>query len=339
MRIIINIALLSLLVLTSVAITKPTFENASEALTWYLLPPNLVNCTQTAGAYYNGLYYQVCGLNGLSPYSHMLIYNGSSWSVSSATHPGGGVYYHSAAVLNGKIIVSGGPSLQESHHDYTTVYDPSTSSWTNSTPMPAVEMSGTAMATYQGKCYLFGGIVGGTIVSGNSYRWTPDDSAMTKLTGMPAARCGMAVTEWNGKIYLFGGLDYAKNATWSIWEYNPIPDSWSVKPCQLIVPVASATAFTVGDEIYIIGGYPLSRTNVQVYDTVRGTITTSTSLPVSTGGHASAGYVTENGNASYTGHIYVSGGDLGLGAYLGIVGDYNYEVQPASLGSIKACYH
>jgi hypothetical protein len=66
MRVIICIGLLSLLVLTSVAITKPTFENASEALTWYLLPPNLVNCTQTAGAYYNGLYYQVCGLNGLS---------------------------------------------------------------------------------------------------------------------------------------------------------------------------------------------------------------------------------------------------------------------------------
>jgi len=339
MRIIISIALLSLLVLTLVALAKPTFENTPETLTWSLLPPNLVSCTQTAGAYYNGLYYQICGLNGLSPYSHMLIYNGSSWYVSSATHPGGGVYYHSAAVLNGKIIVSGGSSQPGTYYSYTTVYDPSTSSWTNSTPMPVEGLCGTAMATYQGKCYLFGGIVGGTTVHRGNCRWTPGDSAMTRREGLPAARCYAAAAECNGKIYIFGGLDSAKNVTWTIWEYNPIPDGWSVKPCQLIVPVASATAFTVGDEIYIIGGYPLSRTNVQIYDTVRGTIRTSTSLPVSTGGHASAGYVTENGNASYTGHIFVSGGSLGLSAYLGVVGDYYYNVQPASLGSIKACYH
>ncbi len=337
MRIITNIALLSLLVLTSVALAKPTSENTPETLTWNPLPPTLVSCMKPAGVYYNGLYYQICGLNGVSPYSHMLIYNGF-WSASAATHPGGGVYDHSAAVLNGKIIVSGGATQQGICYNYTTVYDPATSSWTTSTPMPVAGLRGTAMVSTRGKCYLFGGIVGGQTVHNGIGRWTPGDTAMTRIQGLPTARCYMAAAECNGKIYVFGGLDSAKNGTWTIWKYDPKIDTWSTEPCQLIVPVASATAVTVGYKIYIIGGYPYSRTNVQVYDTVKHAITTSTSLPVSTGGHASAGHFISSGNGFYSGLIYVSGGDLGLGAYRGIVGDYDNEVQPASLGSIKACY-
>jgi len=312
------------------------------SLSWSPLPNTLVGCSSTAGTYFTGSFYQICGYLGapFMDYQYIQIFNGATWIQSSSSHPGGGVHLHSAAVWNGKLVISGGQS-QSSFYNFTSIYDPSGSSWIQSTPMPISNLCSTAMASVNNKCYMFGGLQGNSYYN-TTYQWTPGDSAMVPKASMPGARRGLAVAECNGLIYAFGGSSDPTTETNTIWVYNPINNSWVTKQATLIYPVRSATAVTIGNYIFILGGFggQQPQSSVEVYDTISDQISLSTPLPIASGGHASAGYITENSNTSYTGHIFVSGGSLGTGAYIGTVsGVYCNKVEPTTLGNLKALYH
>jgi len=335
-----------LVLISSLSFAAEKWWNLPDSLSWSALPYTLYACQGTAGAYLNGKYYQICGFMSTNDYRYMQIYSGSSWTQSPTMHPEG-IHNHSAAVCNGKIIVSGGENLDlpSGSYDYTTIYDPSgLTSWTQSTPMPQTSMSYTAMASANNICYLFGGKRGASFLS-TTYEWTPGVASMTPKSDMPAPRRSMAVAECNGKIYAFGGC--VENTSYNnIWEYNPSSNSWIVKTALLNTPRHAATAVTIGNKIYIIGGASngsVILNTVEVYDVTNNTISSGLPLLYITAYHASAGYASPTSNTTYTGHIYVSGGTyIGYSlriANLGTVtGVSCVKVEPASLGNIKAQY-
>ena len=327
-------------------LTKPWWKSP-DTLIWTPLPNTLVGCSSTAGTYLDGKFYQICGYQGSSAYQYMQIYNGASWSQSNAFHPVGGVYGHSATVWNGIIVISGAAHAPTDFYNYTSVYDPGNNTWTQSTQMPYVSsfIHGSAMASSNNKCFLFGGAPDSGIPFGFCWNWTPGDTSMNGITGMPAPRNRPAAAECNGLIYVFGGRETVEffSGKDTIWAYNPLTNYWLVKSAHLLTSRDYATAVSIGNLIFVIGGVGTSQNplnSVEIYDTTTDTITQGTPLPIPSAGHASAGYTTENSNTSYTGHIYISGGSLGTGAYLGTVsGVYCIKVQPVSLGNLKALYH
>jgi len=326
-----------------------TFTSAlPDTLTWSVLPNTLVACRYTAGAYFSGKFYQICGMDlNYQDYKYIQIYDGSGWSQSISSHPMG-ICTHSAAVWNGKIVISGGSSQATpgGYYDYTTMYDPIDTSWIVSTPMPQDGMCFTGMATVNGKCYLFGSEGPGSTLD-TTYEWVPGAPNMTSKASMPAPRCDMAVAECNGKMYLFGGRQEPNLFFNSIWEYNPVSNSWIIKNATLSTNRIGAGAVTIGTKIYVIAGrsnWNAYLNSVDIYDIISDTISTGTSLLNPISSFATAGYFIQDSNTTYTGHIYVSGGSNGSTtyntAYLGTVsGVYCNKVQPTSLGNLKALYH
>jgi N-acetylneuraminic acid mutarotase len=312
-----------------------------DTLSWSSLPNTIQGCSYTAGAYLDGNFYQICGMDpNTLMYPYMQVFNGSSWSLAG-WHPAGGISNHSAAVWNNKIVVSGGYIVENPHYfGYTTVFSPSDNSWIQSTPMAVPNNLNTAMACVNGKCYIFGG----NITPTSTYYWTPGDANMLPRAAIPNNRSAASAAVYNGKIYLFGG-----NNT-SILLYDPDADSWTTKTAVLNPMRNRAVAVTIGDLIYIIGGLTGSSVlnEVKIYNPINDTITDGPPLPYITFGHAAAGTLIPNGKCTtYTGKIYVSGGsntimyDMALlTAELGTVTGVNpVKVEPTSLGNIKALYH
>ncbi len=311
---------------------------------WSNLPTMPVAARFVAGAYLNGKYYQFCGLTSSSPvfYNRAQIWDGASWSVSSLTAPGGGMYGVSAAVWNNKIIISGGfTDYSCTGYNHTSVYDP-IGYWASSTAMGHPNCAETAMAEVGGKCYLFGGYTSSGVLN-EVWSWTPGDGAMAVRAAMPAARADLAAAVWNGKVYVFGGSSNTQVATNSIWEYTPASNTW-VQKALLILPRRNATAVTLGNQIFVIGGQStLNYTDtVEIYDPISDTVEFGLSLAYPRGQHASAGYVV-GGNSASSGVIFVSGGYWSSTvlntAERGDVSNIgNLRVQPMSLGTVKALF-
>jgi len=337
------IFLLSILSLASA--NFGSWRNYPETLSWTYISNTPVACSNTAGVYLNGVFYQISGSNSLTTvYLFMQMYNGSSWSQGTIPHPSGGVSGHCAAVCNGKIVVSGGQTQGGSYYDHTSVYDPAIPSWVESTLMIS-NFTNSAMASVGGKCYLFGGAAG-IYANANTYQWTPGDSVMIQKAPMPQGRMGLAAAEYNGKIYSFGGrLQVDSAPTNTIYEYNPSSNLWTTKNAHLINPRCYHAAVTIGSKIYIIGGWNWDAvlTSVEIYNPINDTISAGTPILYASESFAGAGYTTTTSNHTYAGTIYISGG-RDYSSFLnhaskGIVTGVTYpNVEPRSLGCIKAAY-
>lgn len=150
------------------------------------------------------------------------------------------------------------------------------------------------------------------------------------------------VTEYNGKIYAFGGstaFGYLAGTN-TIWVYDPTSDIWTVKSTHLSTGRCSGVAVTIGDKIYIIAGYANNSISdiVEVYDPIADSIEFGPQLLFKTATCAGAGDLINPSG----GEIIVSGGTYG-GSSLGTANRgevlVDQEVQPCSLGIIKATFH
>ncbi len=317
-----------------------------DTLTWLSLPPTILAVFDTAGAYCNGNYYQVCGQKwDTTRYSRIQKFNGVAWS-EVGNCPGGGINGHCATEWNGIIVISGG-QLDSGFYNYTSIFDPGDNSWIQSTSMPINSFGGSAMVSVNGKCYLIGGST--TVAYNTLYGWVPGESNMASYAPMPEARSNPCASIYNGKIFVFGGYNAVYKNT--IYMYDPEANSWVTKNATLNPPCSQSTSITIGDRIYVVGGITTGSTvlnQVQVYNPINDTISTGVPLPYAVWGHASGGTIIPNSNCTtYTGKIYVSCGSTVPGPYpvplatatLGTVTGVNpVEVEPTSLGNIKALY-
>ena len=116
------------------------------------------------------------------------------------------------------------------------------------------------------------------------------------------SRLGVAFFPPNGKFYALGGETTGGNLNIPIEEYNPGTNAWTTR-VNLMVGVSNTGAVTVGNFIYVPGGFDgvVGRTEMQRYDPVANAVTTVAPLPAGNFAHAAAALGTK---------IYVLGGSL-----------------------------
>lgn len=80
---------------------------------------------------------------------------------------------------------------------------------------------------------------------------TPD---RTRAADLPLPFTEVAGAVWEGQIVVVGGLDAGGEASDRTYIYDPDADSWATGP-SLPVALHHTAAATLGDRIYVVGGY------------------------------------------------------------------------------------
>ncbi|MGB9590863.1 MAG: Kelch repeat-containing protein, partial [Candidatus Hydrothermia bacterium] len=150
-------------------------------------------------------------------------------------------------------------------------YRYSTNAWTQIANFPYQAEGVMAAGEIAGMIYTFGGhnAPGNwppSTVTTNTYRYSPSGNSYTVRTAMPVARseagCAIARNE-NGDsciyiisgIYSFDGFTGEPYYTSRTDEYNPGSNSWRNRANFPGTPVSGASAATLRNKIYVMGGY------------------------------------------------------------------------------------
>jgi hypothetical protein len=160
------------------------------------------------------------------------------------------------AELDGKIYSFGGIDGTASRNVY--VYTPGATEWEKlSGLMPKGKFGGYA-AAINGKIY----IVGGMVVSGNSYvsngeTYEFDPVARTFTTKKAlttATKVGwFAGAQVNGKIYVIGGYTGSTDVT-NIQVYDPATDTWTTSTSKAPYTGRYAASAVLNGKIFVMGG-------------------------------------------------------------------------------------
>ena len=114
-------------------------------------------------------------------------------------------------------------------------------------PVALDEMSASALGKH---IYVFGGKVGGSEATADTYRYDTEADEWATLEPMPEPRRGHASVVLGGLIYILGNSD---DESCSVLRYDPASGSWSRLP-----PVPSNrydfTAFVLRGHLYAAGG-------------------------------------------------------------------------------------
>jgi len=228
----------------------------------------------------------------------------NSWTTKALTPTplSGGV-----AVANGKIYAIA--------CNVTYEYDPATNTWTTKKPMPTPRW-GFAIAAYQNKVYVIGGITStdprtglGIYCSLNEV-YDPLADTWESKTSMPTARAYFDANVVNGKIYHIGGFPNQPSPDYPLVSdvnevYDPATDSWIAK-APIPTAVYGYASAVVNNKIYVISGQGVNRVNLnQIYDPEAGTW--SYGAPIPTDVHYAAAGATTGVAAPK--RIYVLGGN------------------------------
>jgi DNA-binding CsgD family transcriptional regulator/N-acetylneuraminic acid mutarotase len=161
----------------------------------------------------------------------------------------------SAGVLRGVIYIPGGRLDSGKVTDVLEIYDPIHDAWKIGKSMP-VALCAYALATFEGKLYLFGGWDGDRYVN-RSFEYDPVSDQWSELAAMPSARGYAGAATAGGKIYVIGGKNengaLAMSEVYSpnIGEENEI--SWS-QASPLPEPRYGMGVTSMVDIIYVVGG-------------------------------------------------------------------------------------
>lgn len=161
----------------------------------------------------------------------------------AAQQPGG-------AVVNGKIHYCGGgfPNTGTPLTDHH-VYDPGTDSWDTAAVIPATRAIHEAVGIGN-EMYVMGG-------QPDKLRfevYNQGNNTWTSKNNLPDQSFWYgAITEANGTIFRFAGGGYTA-PTDAAHTYNASNDSWTSLP-DLPEAVHAVSAASIGDSIYLVGGY------------------------------------------------------------------------------------
>jgi hypothetical protein len=137
--------------------------------------------------------------------------------------------------------------------------------WSTGMPLP-VAMSAYALATFEGKLYVFGGWDGMNYLD-DVFMYDPAQEIWIERSPMPTARAYAGAAEAGGKIYVIGGYDGEEGLPHAeIFQPGLNEDSpqiWEIGP-SLPYDLFGMGTISVADIIYIISGkteevpYPIS---------------------------------------------------------------------------------
>jgi uncharacterized repeat protein (TIGR01451 family) len=227
-----------------------------------------------------------------------------------------------AAADGGKIYTFGGcgsPCFEPPLHTDTfeetrvEVYDLATGVWSARPPIPAILFGAAAAAPGNGRIYIFGGYLTGSLV----LEYDPVTSAWATKSPMPTPRYGLAAVALDGKVYALGG----SGPSAALEVYDPASDRWIQRAPMPTARVFLAAA-ALGGKIYALGGSPdaagASRSAaLEVYDPATDAWSEGAPLPVAEQLSAAV---------ALNGKIYAFGGFIpGAG-----VRNTSYEYDPAA---------
>ncbi|NUP53534.1 MAG: galactose oxidase [Catenulispora sp.] len=215
-----------------------------------------VGSTGAAGGFIGDKFYAAGGMSlspdyVLSMMENTEIYDPATdtWS-TGAKNPnatlGGG-----SAILDGKLYVVGGMTLDGPPETTVSVYDPKTDTWTAgpSYPEPITAESCGAIA---GKLYCAGGVdVGGLAPTTHGFVFDPAHPGWKPIAGMPTGMAASAYGSADGRLLISGGYVGADaDETNQGFAYDPAMDWWTPLPNG---PVARIWA-TGALGFYALGG-------------------------------------------------------------------------------------
>jgi N-acetylneuraminic acid mutarotase len=143
---------------------------------------------------------------------------------------------------------------------------------------------------------LLGALLGGCLGFATDSAAPVDQSApgrWTQAAPMPTARQEVAVAAFGGHVWVIGGFGPGAEPVATVERYDPASNSWDARPA-LPIPVHHAAAVTVGDRLFVLGGYTGGRIrwtpldNVYEWSETRGTWEARVPLPTPRGALAVA---------------------------------------------------
>ncbi len=87
------------------------------------------------------------------------------------------------------------------------------------------------------------------------------------LAPLPTPRQEVAVAALRGHVWVIGGFGSGAEPTATVESYDPATNAWTPQP-SLPVAVHHATAVTVGERLFVLGGYTGGRMRWQALDSV-----------------------------------------------------------------------
>lgn len=266
----------------------------------------------------NGLLYVAIGCDNSGVTGKLLKYDPATniWTQlpgAPGTHSGGSVF-----MANNKLYWDNGTVATG-----IDVYNPATNAWTTA-PSHITPRILAVTGVINGVPVSAGGYTFGTVLPTAEYmdekgnRWAPRNN-------MVAAIGAGSVAVLNGELYLVGGNGPGSlNTVATVQKYTP-GDYWlTASPISVARGyMATASAATVNNQVYAIGGRLTSSTSPvathEMYNPTTGTWTTLAPLPSAVWGAAAAAVL---------GKIYVIGGFTGDTATTAT--NKVYEYDPAS---------
>ncbi len=160
-----------------------------------------------------------------------------------------------ATVVDDRIYVPGGMTIDGQPTAALEVYDPADDRWTSLEPMPK-PLCAYAIASLNGRMYLFGGWDGSKYV-GDVYSYDPVRNEWTTDVPMSEPRGFAAAAALDGKIYVVGGFDGQQEFA-SCDEYDPAHEDgtssiWR-KRSPMSVGRGGLAATTSNRMLFVIGG-------------------------------------------------------------------------------------
>ncbi len=226
----------------------------------------------------------------------------NSWS-RKANLPHPRARTNGAAVIAGKIYVSGGLSSSGGSSNSLYVYAPATNTWATKAKMPVASFDGVS-AAINGKLYV---LVANCPTCSRLYRYDPGINTWTRRADCPQQHARGAGGVIDGKFYVVdgspnGGLDV----------YDPVTNTWTTKLTGGSLDSPAATV--LGKKLYILGGFLEDASgetgdidfSMFAYDPATNTSAEKAHLIV-----ARQGFVAQTVTFGGVSHILAVGGDTG----------------------------
>ena len=171
-----------------------------------------------------------------------------------------------AGVIGGRIYIPGGRQSDGRMTNILDIYDPRQDTWEQGSPIP-VALSAYALATFEGRLYVFGGMTESEYLS-TVFIYDPTRDDWEEAEPMPTKRAYAGAAVAGGKIYVIGGHDgQAALSVNEIFqpglmntEENPWSDGEPLPEGRYKLGVTS-----VADIIYVYGGLGTSSTPDNIF--------------------------------------------------------------------------
>ncbi|CAF1587849.1 unnamed protein product [Adineta steineri] len=229
-------------------------------------------------------------------------------------------YEHTASVLsNGKVLVTGGLSIDYVALNSAELYDPSTSTWTTTGNMSDARFHHTASVLSNGKVLVTGGANHGTINSAELYDPSTALSCMihqhgnwTATGNMINARGDHTVSVLsNGKVLVTGGADHSIINSAEL--YDPSTGDWPATGNMNNARFRHTASILSNRLVLVTGGSHRGAINsAELYDPSTGDWTTTGNMSDARFWHTSS--VLSNGlilvTGGYNGKMFLNSAEL-----------------------------